>query len=227
MEYYRMIIDSLNLLNTDWKNILKNILKKFPKIKEELNNEKEKFTIYPPQNLIFNCFNYFNFKDLNVVIIGQDPYHQLNQANGLCFSVSDNIKIPPSLNNIFKEIYNDRNIKIKNGNLEYLAQQGVLLLNTTLTVRDSEPNSHLKIWKGFVNEIISYIINNSDRVVFLLWGSNAKKIIKNDLSNHLILRANHPSPLSANRGGWFNNNHFELTNEYLINNGKKRIEFKK
>ena len=226
-----MIVNNIENINTDWKNILKNILKDYPKLNDILINEYKNFNIYPPKDLIFNCFNYFNFSDLNIVIIGQDPYHQINQANGLCFSVNDNIKIPPSLNNIFKEIYNDKNIKIKNGDLEYLAKQGVLLLNTTLTVRESQPNSHIKYWSGFTKKIINYIIENNKKVVFLLWGNNSKKLIKNNnldnINNHLILMANHPSPLSANRGGWFNNNYFKLENEYLINNGKKRIEFKK
>ena len=169
---------------------------------------------------------------MKVVIIGQDPYHQKNQANGLCFSVSDNIKIPPSLNNIFKEIYKDKNIKIKNGNLEYLAKQGVLLLNNTLTVTESEPNSHYKYWKGFSNKIIEYILLNKNNIVFLLWGNNAKNIFKNiikdsniNLENHLILKASHPSPLSANKSGWFDNNHFIKTNEFLKSKNKEEIKF--
>lgn len=223
----------LQNINTDWKKIITKILnsEKLGSIEEKLSEEYEKFEglseIYPKKELIFNAFNYFNFKDLKVVIIGQDPYHQPNQANGLCFSVNDNIKIPPSLKNIFKEIYNNYNLELPNltnGNLEYLAKQGVLLLNNTLTVRHSTPNSHLQIWKGFSNEIINYILQNNDNIVFLLWGNNAKKILKNkDIKNNYILDAHHPSPLSANKGGWFGNQHFTKTNDILEKYNKEKI----
>ena len=222
-------------IKTDWKEIITDILKsdKFNEIEKNLIEEYENFEglaeIYPKKELIFNAFNYFNFEDLKVVIIGQDPYHQPNQANGLCFSVNENIKIPPSLKNIFKEIYDNYNLELPNlktGNLEYLAQQGILLLNNTLTVRQSTPNSHLKIWKGFSDEIIKYILENHNNIVFLLWGNNAKKILKNkDIKNHYILEANHPSPLSANKGGWFGNKHFIKTNEILSKNNKKEINW--
>jgi len=222
-------------IKTDWKEIITDILKsdKFNEIEKNLLEEYENFEglaeIYPKKELIFNAFNYFNFEDLKVVIIGQDPYHQPNQANGLCFSVNENIKIPPSLKNIFKEIYDNYNLELPNlktGNLEYLAQQGILLLNNTLTVRQSTPNSHLKIWKGFSDEIIKYILENHNNIVFLLWGNNAKKILKNkDIKNHYILEANHPSPLSANKGGWFGNKHFIKTNEILSKNNKKEINW--
>lgn len=229
----RMIEESLNFVKTDWKNIIINILNEYPNLNSQLEDEEKNFDgllkIFPPKHLIFSCFNYFNFNELKVVIIGQDPYHQLNQANGLCFSVNDNIKIPPSLKNIFKEIYEDKNININNGNLEYLAKQGVLLLNTTLTVRESSPNSHFKYWKGFTEKIVNYILEKNDKIVFLLWGGNAKKLIKeNEYDNkHLILRCNHPSPLSANKGGWFNNKHFIKTNEYLDNNSLGKINFRR
>jgi len=223
----------LQYINTDWKEIITKILnsEKLGSIEEKLSEEYQNFEglseIYPKKELIFNAFNYFNFKDLKVVIIGQDPYHQPNQANGLCFSVNDNIKIPPSLKNIFKEIYSNYNLELPNltnGNLEYLAKQGVLLLNNTLTVRQSSPNSHLQIWKGFSNEIINYILQNNENIVFLLWGNNAKKILKNkDIKNNYILEANHPSPLSANKGGWFGNQHFTKTNEILEKCKKEKI----
>tara|TARA_Y100000389_G_C17407902_1_gene489114 strand:+ start:719 stop:1414 length:696 start_codon:yes stop_codon:yes gene_type:complete len=223
----------LHNIKTDWKEIITKILnsEKLGTIEEKLSEEYKNFEglseIYPKKELIFNAFNYFNFKDLKVVIIGQDPYHQPNQANGLCFSVNKDIKIPPSLKNIFKEIYSNYNLELPNltnGNLEYLANQGVLLLNNTLTVRQSTPNSHLKIWKGFSDEIINYILENNDNIVFLLWGNNAKKILKNkELKNNYILEAHHPSPLSANKGGWFGNNHFTKTNEILDKNNKEKI----
>lgn len=222
-------------IDTDWKEIITDILKseKYNEIEKNLIEEYENFEglaeIYPKKELIFNAFNYFNFEELKVVIIGQDPYHQPNQANGLCFSVNENIKIPPSLKNIFKEIYDNYDLEytnLTNGNLEYLAQQGILLLNNTLTVRQSTPNSHLKIWKGFSYEIIKYILENHNNIVFLLWGNNAKKILKNkDIKNHYILEANHPSPLSANKGGWFGNKNFIKTNEILSKNNKKEINW--
>ena len=136
--------------------------------------------IFPPQNLVFNAFNRFNFLDLKVVILGQDPYHQPKQGNGLCFSVDDGIKIPPSLKNIFKEISNDLNLdnEFKSGNLEYLADQGILMLNNSLTVLQSKPNSHLKYWKGFSPKVIEYICANKENVIFLLWGNNAKNAKK-------------------------------------------------
>ena len=225
----------IDIIKTDWKEIITDILKsdKFNDIEKNLIEEYENFEglaeIYPKKELIFNAFNYFNFEELKVVIIGQDPYHQPNQANGLCFSVNENIKIPPSLKNIFKEIYNNYDLELPNqtnGNLEYLAQQGILLLNNTLTVRQSTPNSHLKIWKGFSDEIIKYILKNHNNIVFLLWGNNAKKILKNkNIKNHYILEANHPSPLSANKGGWFGNKHFIKTNEILSKNNKKEINW--
>lgn len=226
---------TLDNIKTNWKEIITEILKldKFKNLEKNLIEEYENFEglaeIYPKKELIFNAFNYFNFEDLKVVIIGQDPYHQPNQANGLCFSVNKNIKIPPSLKNIFREIYDNYDLELPNlttGNLEYLAQQGILLLNNTLSVRQSTPNSHLKIWKGFSDEIIKYILKNHNNIVFLLWGNNAKKILKNkNIKNHYTLEANHPSPLSANKGGWFGNKHFIKTNKILEENKKEKINW--
>ena len=224
-----------NSVNTNWKSILQNILNDFPTLENDLEKEEELFEglaeIYPPKQLIFNAFNHFNIEDLKVVIIGQDPYHQPNQANGLAFSVQDGIKIPPSLINIFKEICTNLEIpynKPNSGNLTYLAKQGVLLLNNTFTVRQSKPNSHLKIWKGFSDRIIDYILENKKDVIFMLWGGNAKKIIeKKDMSNHHVFKSNHPSPLSANRGGWFNLNMFNDVNVKLRELEKEEIKWLK
>lgn len=235
-----MIESGLNKLITNWKTLIQNTLNEFPNIETQLQEEQENFEglaeIYPKPENIFNCFNYFNRENLKVIILGQDPYHQPNQAHGLSFSVSENIKIPPSLKNIFKEIitdipeYNSLNIP-ENGNLEYLAQQGVLLLNNTFTVRQSSPNSHLKIWKGFCNKIILDIIKNQEGIIFMLWGGNAKKIMEKIpeelLSKHHILKANHPSPLSANRKGWFGCKHFSKANKILEENGKNEIKWLK
>ena len=214
------IIDNID---TDWKDILKCIISNKP----ELDNLCLGDNIYPPKDKIFNAFNKFNFEQLKIVILGQDPYHRKGQANGLCFSVEENIKIPPSLKNIYKEIKSDLGIveNIDSGNLEYLSEQGILLLNNTLTVEEGKPNSHLKYWKGFSDEIVKYINDNSNnKIIFMLWGNNAKKmkkIINNEKNN--ILEATHPSPLGANKGGWFGCDHFNKANTCLKDNNRHEI----
>ena len=220
-----MLEKSLNSIKTNWKPLISKCLEKYPKIDTSLSQELENFEglaeIYPNIESIFKCFNYFNIEDTKVVILGQDPYHQPNQAQGLSFSVPDNIKIPPSLVNIFKEIQNEYQNKPKHGDLEFWAKQGVLLLNNTLTVRQSSPNSHLKIWKNFTQEILGELLKKKSNVVFLVWGGNAKKCISK-LPIKYSLLANHPSPLSANRGGWFECNHFRECNRILseLNEGE-------
>lgn len=213
-----MLENSLNSIKTNWKPLISKCLQKYPNINTSLSEEYENFEglaeIYPNNESIFKCFNYFNIEDTKVVILGQDPYHQPNQAQGLSFSVPDNIKIPPSLVNIFKEIQNEYNDKPKNGDLEFWAKQGVLLLNNTLTVRQSSPNSHLKIWKNFTQEILTQLLEKKSDVVFMVWGGNAKKCVSK-LSIKYSLLANHPSPLSANRGGWFGCDHFKECNRIL------------
>lgn len=183
---------------------------------------------YPKGNKIFSAFDFCPFDDVKVVIIGQDPYHGAGQANGLCFSVNDGISIPPSLINIFKEIESDLGIPFpKSGNLERWANQGVLLLNATLTVRNGEAGSHQKKgWETFTDAVIKKISDEKQQVVFLLWGGFAqKKGIKIDRTKHLVLETGHPSPLSANRGFWFGNKHFTKTNSYLQSNGKSPISW--
>ena len=173
---------------------------------------------YPPENEIFNAFNYCHFEAVKVVIIGQDPYHGDGQANGLCFSVNDNIKHPPSLINIFKEIESDLNIPYpKSGNLIRWANQGVLLLNATLTVRAHEAGSHQKMgWEQFTDAVIKILSDKTEGVIFLLWGGYAKQKAKFIAKErHLVLTSGHPSPLSANRGYWFGNKHFSKTNSLL------------
>lgn len=213
-----MFKEQIETLEPNWKDILLPIVNNF---------QTEKLTeILPPKHLIFNAFNKFNYVDLKVVILGQDPYYRKGQANGLCFSVNDNIKIPPSLKNIFKEMYNDLGIEFelpKSGNLEYLSEQGILLLNNTLTVEESKPNSHLKYWNGFSRKVIEHINDKSNNIIFILWGGNAKKIKKYITDNHHILESNHPSPLSANKGGWWGNKHFSKCNKILSNLGKTEI----
>lgn len=183
-------------------------------------------TCYPKASQIFEAFNLCSFNDVKVVIIGQDPYHGVGQANGLCFSVNDGIANPPSLINIFKEIQTDLGKPFPvSGNLERWAKQGVLLLNATLTVRAHEAGSHQKKgWEQFTDAVISTISKNKKDVIFLLWGGYAKKKgSKIDRTKHTVLTSGHPSPLSANRGYWFGNKHFSESNKCLKNNGLSEI----
>ena len=184
-------------------------------------------TIFPPAGQIFSAFNTCPFIDVKVVILGQDPYHGPGQAHGLCFSVNDGIPFPPSLQNIFKEITSDLGIPApKTGNLTRWAEQGVLLLNATLTVRASQAGSHQgKGWEEFTDSVIKIISEKSENVVFILWGSYAiKKKALINASKHCILTAPHPSPLSSYRG-FFGCKHFSKTNEYLQSVGKTPIEW--
>lgn len=192
---------------------------------------KEEYRInecFPPRASIFSAFNRTPFDKVKVVIIGQDPYHGLNQANGLCFSVNDGISHPPSLMNIFKEIKSDLLIPYpESGNLERWADQGVLLINATLTVGAHDAGSHQKKgWEQFTDAIISILSEKKENVVFLLWGGFAKKKgAKINSDKHLILSCGHPSPLSANRGYWFGNKHFSATNTYLKEVGRQQISW--
>ncbi len=191
-----------------------------------ITEEYQTYTCYPKQEEIFAAFNHCPFKETRLVIIGQDPYHGINQANGLCFSVHDGVPHPPSLKNIFKEIVNSCDIPYpESGNLERWAKQGVLLLNATLTVRAHEAGSHQKKgWEIFTDAVIKKISDEKDGIIFLLWGGYAKKKSKLiDKEKHHILTSGHPSPLSANRGFWFGNNHFNKTNSILQNNLKNKI----
>ncbi|QTE23447.1 uracil-DNA glycosylase [Polaribacter cellanae] len=211
-----------------WKNILNQEFEKtyFKKLIGFVKNEYKNHTCFPKGQDIFASFDFCSFNDLKVVIIGQDPYHGPNQANGLCFSVKDGIPNPPSLINIFKEISKDLGKEPpQSGNLEKWAKQGVLLLNATLTVRAHEAGSHQKQgWETFTNEVIKQISKENENIIFLLWGGFAKKKAKLiDKKKHFILESGHPSPLSANRGYWFGNKHFSKTNEILKDLGKKEI----
>jgi uracil-DNA glycosylase len=177
---------------------------------------------FPPKDMIFHAFKNCAFDAVKIIIIGQDPYHGFGQANGLAFSVNDGLKFPPSLVNIFKEIESDLGLPIPlTGNLERWASQGVLLLNTTLTVEEGVAGSHQnKGWETFTDSVITLLSKEREGLVFMLWGGYAqKKGIKIDASKHLILRSGHPSPLSANKGHWFGNKHFSQSNTFLKNNG--------
>ncbi|WP_299013653.1 uracil-DNA glycosylase [uncultured Polaribacter sp.] len=213
-----------------WKNILQTEFEK-PYFKSLITFVKEEYTknqCFPKEEEIFAAFNFCSLKELKVVIIGQDPYHGENQANGLCFSVQDGIKHPPSLVNIFKEIQTDLNKEYpQSGNLEKWAKQGVLLLNATLTVRAHNAGSHQKQgWETFTDTVIQKISKEKENVVFLLWGGFAKKKAKLiHKKKHFILESGHPSPLSANRGYWFGNKHFSKTNTILQEIGEKPISW--
>ncbi|UGS24841.1 uracil-DNA glycosylase [Flavobacterium channae] len=217
--------------NPTWQALLATEFQKpyFVELMHQVEQEYANSTCYPPNELIFSAFEQFDFQDTKVVIIGQDPYHGTGEANGLCFSVNDGVAIPPSLKNIFTEINNeyDRILFPTSGNLERWAKQGVLLLNAGLTVRKDQANSHKHLkWNVFTDAVINLINQKSENVVFLLWGSFAQKKGKLiDRNKHLVLESGHPSPLSANRGMWFGNNHFKLTNAYLRENGKGEIEW--
>lgn len=216
-----------------WNEVFEQIKSKDYAIKlnKFLDEEYKNYKIYPPRAMVFNAFKLTPLEEVKVVIFGQDPYHEEGQAMGLSFSVPDNIKTPPSLVNIYKEIETEYKTQFinKGGDLTYLAKQGVLLLNTILTVREAMPLSHnIKEYNLFMQDIISVLNGLNQPIVFLLWGGNAKGLAKYLTNkNHLILTATHPSPLGANHGGWFNCNHFRLTNEFLVKNGLKPINWLK
>ena len=217
-------------LEPSWKNILADEFEKlyFKSLIEFVKFEYSQHTCYPKGSQIFSAFDSCPFDKVKVVIIGQDPYHGVGQANGLCFSVNDGIAFPPSLVNIFKEIQTDLEKPFPaTGNLERWAKQGVLLLNATLTVRAHEAGSHQnKGWETFTDAVIQKVSDSKEEVVFLLWGGFAKKKgLKINREKHLVLETGHPSPLSANRGLWFGNQHFSQANAYLKSKGKKEIEW--
>ncbi|SHG28922.1 uracil-DNA glycosylase [Flagellimonas flava] len=217
-------------IEPSWKAKLENEFEQpyFQKLTQFVKQEYRNHTCYPKGQDIFAAFDHCPFYGTKVVIIGQDPYHGPDQANGLCFSVKDGIPHPPSLVNIFKEIKTDVEQPYpKSGNLERWAQQGVLLLNATLTVRAHQAGSHQKKgWEQFTNAVIRTVSMQQEGVVFLLWGGFAKKKASLiDQSKHHILTSGHPSPLSANRGLWFGNQHFSKTNQLLAQMGKPLISW--
>lgn len=217
------------LISKSWDSILKDEYEKsyFKNLINELNKEYLSNRIYPKEDDIFNCFKELPYEDIKIVIVGQDPYHGYNQAHGFSFSVLPENRIPPSLLNIYKEIKNEYGYDIPNhGYLMKWAEQGVLLMNRTLTVRESSPNSHEKLgWKIFTSRIISEINKNPKPIVFMLWGNNAKELKDLlDNPNHLILESSHPSPFSAHRG-FLGNNHFYLANEFLKKNNLDEIDW--
>ena len=216
--------------NNSWDILLKDEFQKpyYLNLRKFLVQEYKSQTIYPNMNDIFNALKYTDYKAVKVVILGQDPYHQPNQAHGLCFSVKKGVNPPPSLQNMYKEIYAEYGYPIpQHGELTYWAEQGVLMMNTVLTVRESQPNSHKGMgWEIFTDNVISLLNLRPEPMVFLLWGANArakKKIITNP--NHLVLESAHPSPLSA-YNGFFGNGHFKKANDFLKQNKMTEIDWR-
>lgn len=217
-------------IEESWKELLKDEFEKpyFSDLTDFVRKEYGSTCIYPPGKLIFNAFNHCPVGNTKVVILGQDPYHGPGQAHGLSFSVPEGIQQPPSLQNIFKEIENDLGTPVPaSGNLERWSDQGVLLLNATLTVRAHQAGSHQnKGWEIFTDAVIRELANRKEHLVFLLWGSYAqKKGAFIDMAKHLVLKSVHPSPLSANRGGWFGNHQFSRANAYLKEHGMTEIQW--
>ncbi len=212
-----------------WNDILREV------VESEAFNELDHFVevqyqnkqVFPPRELVFKALEHCNPNNVKVVILGQDPYHSLHAANGLAFSVPLGIKHPPSLVNIFRELETDLSTAYPiQGELDSWAKQGVLLLNTALTVESAKPNSHQKQWSFFTDAVISKLSKEREGIVFLLWGGFAQKKLKYiDENKHCVLRSGHPSPLSANKGHWFGNKHFSKANQYLKNKGKSVIDW--
>ena len=215
---------------SSWQKVLSKELEKdyFQELMEKVALEYASYECFPPKDLIFNAFKHCSFEDVKVVIIGQDPYHGIGEANGLCFSVNDGVKIPPSLRNIFTEINSDLDqiMLPTSGNLEHWAKQGVLMLNATLTVRKDTANSHKHLkWQNFTDAVIQTISDEKEHVVFLLWGASAQKkgnLI--DREKHFVLESGHPSFAHSHKK-WFGNHHFSKTNDFLASKKINKINW--
>lgn len=231
----------IKINKNSWSDLFENdvIKEKINNINKELEKELELLDniidIFPKPNKILNCFDLCDVEDIKVILVGQDPYinkFDINgvvtpQAMGLSFSVPKGINIPPSLKNIYKELKDDLNIENLHGDLTNWNKQGVLLLNRSLTVREGKSNSHKKIWNGFMEKVVEYINKKKNNCVFILWGNDAKKLKKLINSDkHLILEGTHPSPLGANKGGFFGEKYFSKTNDYLHKYNKNIIDWK-
>lgn len=215
-------------IGNSWDNVLSEEFGAdyFLKLSEFIENERQSHNVFPCEDEMFTAFKLCDFDKVKVVIFGQDPYHEIGQAHGLAFSVKEGIKVPPSLKNIHKELETEFGFSNTSGTLTKWAEQGVLMLNAVLTVRESEANSHKnKGWEMFTDKVVKALGEREEPTVFLLWGANArskKKFVKN--KNHLVLECAHPSPLSAYRG-FFGCGHFKQTNEFLAKNGQEKIDW--
>jgi uracil-DNA glycosylase len=218
-----------DLLQNDWKIVLKYMIDSdnFKRLTSNVETAYQAETVYPPFNLIFEAFNLCSYQQTRVVIIGQDPYHGFGQAHGLSFSVLHGCTFPPSLKNILKELFNDLGVMRASGDLSDWASQGVLLLNSALTVRAGEPGSHASLgWNEFSKEVLRVLNKKDEPLVFLLWGNFAQQFASMiDDSKHLVIKTAHPSPLSANRGGWFGTKSFSRTNSHLKEHGMDTIRW--
>ena len=216
------------MIGNDWDKVLEDVYESefFLKIKDNVRREYKNKIIFPPANRVFYALRETSYKDTKVVILGQDPYHGMGEANGLCFSVNEGIKMPPSLNNIFKELYDDIGVKRVDTDLSDWAHEGVLLLNSVLTVEKDKPASHKWIgWEVFTDEIIKKLNEKEEPVVFILWGNFAKSKIKYITNKkHLVISSSHPSPFSVNYG-FFGSKPFSKTNTFLKKNGLKEIKW--
>lgn len=216
-------------LNNDWEKVLNSSFSAsyFSDLCQFLGTELSTQVVFPPTNQIFAAFQASSFQHTQVVIVGQDPYHGVGQAQGLSFSVPSAFPLPPSLRNIHKELYDDLKVIRRDGDLRAWAIQGVLLLNSVLTVRSGEPGSHAKQgWEKLTEEVIIQLSQRKESVVFVLWGAYAQKLAKHiDEQKHLVIQAAHPSPLSANRGGFFGTKPFSKINQYLVEMGKEPIDW--
>lgn len=227
MNLYSQFPEAWKLLWNDQTHLQK----LFQTIESKIEQDAKKYkglSIYPPTLQILECFQYFSPNDTKVIILGQDCYHGPDQATGLCFAVPNGSKIPPSLRNIIKECRSQcGNENVFSTDLIHWAKQGILLLNCALTVRQSGPGSHLAIWKPFIEELLQNISEQVNNMIFLLWGGFAKNKRGNikSIDTHHLLEANHPSPLSANRGGWFGNDHFNQVNQILKTRHKTPIQW--
>lgn len=224
-----LVVKLAETLDNDWKKLLKSSFSApyFQDLGLFLDTEFSTDEIFPPLGDVFSAFQQCNFEQTKVVIIGQDPYHGPGQAHGLSFSVPNSFPLPPSLRNIYKELYSDLKVVRNSGDLSSWANQGVLLLNSVLTVRSGEPGSHAKRgWEEFTQEVIRILSKEKQSVVFVLWGAYAQKLAKFiNPDRHLIIQAAHPSPLSANRGGFFGTKPFSKINQYLEASGQEVIDW--
>jgi len=218
-----------DLIQNDWKNVLKSCFdqKWMAQLEARLLDEYTRHTIFPPFASICKALELTSFDAVKVVIIGQDPYHGVGEAQGFSFSVPNEVKMPPSLRNICKELTLDLGVERTQSDLTDWANQGVLLLNSVLTVRANEPGSHAKIgWQSFTTQIIHQLNAREKPIVFMLWGNYAQQMGKQlDASKHLIIRSAHPSPLAANRGGWFGSKPFSQANAFLVEKGMEPIRW--
>ena len=217
-------------IDESWNRVLQAEWEKpyFGQLVQFVRQEYATKQVFPPGKQIFAAFDATPFHAVKVVVLGQDPYHDVGQANGLCFSVNDGVAMPPSLINIFREVQADTGAPMPTtGNLDRWARQGVLLLNATLTVEAHHAASHQgRGWEQFTDEVISHLATQREHLVFMLWGNYAKQKGRYiDRNRHLVLTSAHPSPLSANRGGWFGNHHFSLANDYLVRHGLTPVQW--